>query len=527
MAQIEISLPAIGEGIIEAEITRWLVAEGEKVQAEQSVVEIATDKVDSEVPAADAGVLVKILIGEGETAKIGQVLAIVETDAEAYTASTTAAASDISVSDATTAGAPETEPPAGEMADSEVLASNRISTVVSESAGIVQESRDKKPEETTGNYQASSPPLPTGTQFLSPAVRTLIKEQRLSDADISRIKGTGGNGRIIIADIRAYLAGREFTTADSPNEDNAVSETSTGINEASEIKTDDTNPEPDTSSSEPDKSDNKHENPDEPNRSDKPDKSAEPDKPDRLIPDEIIYGGPENEIIEMDRTRRIIARHMSYSKQVSPHVNSFIETDVTDLVYLRNSIKDGYLEKHGQRVTITPMILSAVIRAIKDFPLINVSVDGEKIILKKDINIGMATALRDGNLIVPVIKDADKLSFKGLVSRVNDLADRSRDNQLRPDEIQGGTFTVTNLGPFGSLSGTPIIHQPEAAILALGAIKKKPAVVEKEGGDAIGIRHIMIMCLAYDHRVIDGALGGMFLKRISDILEKDLPEVTI
>ncbi len=430
MAQIEISLPALGEGVIEAEITRWLVGEGEKVEAEQPVVEIATDKVDSEVPAADAGILVKILIGEGETAKIGQVLGILETDAGTYAAPAAADHSAINTE------------------DTDVLTGNRISAIVSEST-----------------VQDYTPPQPSRTHFLSPAVRNLIKEHRISDADISNIQGTGENGRIIIADVRAFLATGGAGTA-----------------------------------------------------------AREPDKAVPLIPEELIYGGPENEIIEMDRMRRIIARHMSYSKQVSPHVNSFIETDVTDLVYLRNSIKDRYLENHGQKLTLTPMILTAVIRAIKDFPLINVSVDRERIILKKSINIGMATALRNGNLIVPVIKDADKLSFKALVSRVNDLADRSRENQLRPDEIRGGTFTVTNLGPFGSLSGTPIIHQPEAAILALGAIKKKPAVVETEGREAIGIRHIMIMCLAYDHRVIDGALGGMFLKRISDILEKEVPE---
>ena len=441
MAQIEISLPALGEGIIEAEVTRWLVAEGDRVETEQPVVEIATDKVDSEVRAERPGILRKILIGEGETAKVGQVLAILETGTEAY------------ARDAGKEGAP---------ADS---AKEPVKQVIND---------------------------PPSALFLSPAVKDLIRKHGISDKELSAINGTGGNSRIILRDIREYLdrRGTGDTGAAAVNGETTVA------------------------------------GPDGADQGSVP-LSPEPGLQDRPVPEEIIYGGPENEVIEMDRMRRIIARHMSYSKKVSPHVNSFIETDVTDLVFLRNSIKDRYLVKNGQKLTLTPMILVAVIRALKDYPRINVSVDGEKIILKKSINIGMAAALPDGNLIVPVIRDADKLSFNGLVAKVNDLAGRSRSNSLQPEEVRGGTFTVTNLGPFGSLSGTPIINQPEAAILALGAIRKKPAVVETGDGEAIGIRHLMIMCLAYDHRVIDGALGGMFLKRISDILENELPETGI
>jgi 2-oxoglutarate dehydrogenase E2 component (dihydrolipoamide succinyltransferase) len=468
MAQTEIILPALGEGIIEAEITRWLVAEGERVEPEQPLVEIATDKVDSEVQTAHPGILGKILIGEGETAKIGQVLAILETGTEA--SSRTTGEDSASTGRIADPGRPATSdtPPGRESGDQK-----------GGQSGVTTLRKDV--------YRTD----PSRTLFLSPAVKNLIRKHGIGDEELLSIKGTGRNGRIILSDIWEYLDRRGIADSGSrTGEDGAQTQE-------------------DGAQTQEDGS---------------PGEDAEPGQPVGPVPEELIYGGPENEVIEMDRMRRIIARHMSYSKQVSPHVNSFIETDVTDLVFLRESIKDSYLEKHGQKLTLTPMILVAVIRALKDYPRINASVDGEKIILKKSINIGMAAALPDGNLIVPVIRDADKLSFSRLVATVNDLAGRSRSNSLQPEEVRGGTFTVTNLGPFGSLTGTPIINQPEAAILALGAIRKKPAVLETGDGEAIGIRHLMIMCLAYDHRIIDGALGGMFLKRISDILENELPE---
>lgn len=469
MAHIEIILPAMGEGIIEAEVTRWLVSEGDRVETDQPVVEIATDKVDSEVPATENGILRRILIGEGETARIGQALAVIDTE----------------VASAADYGSPDPVPGETKSAGSAGPAEGK-----GKESEVEEPSREQREEPAPTTF----PDHPSPTHFLSQAVRTLIRKNSLSDDELATIQGTGNRGKIMLSDIKAYLTkrnnGHSEKVPTSP-EHTKSKEKSVELSTEQAIGDDLSLQDPPGSG--------------------------------KLIPEEVIYGDEENEVIEMDRMRKIIARQMSYSKQVSPHVNSFIETDVTELVFWRERVKSQFFDETGQKLTITPLLLSAVIKAIKDFPRINISVDGDRIILKKKINLGMATALRDGNLIVPVIKDADKLSFNSLVSRVNDLADRSRNKKLQPEEIIGGTFTVTNLGPFGSLSGTPIIKQPEAAILALGAIKKKPAVIETDEGEAIGIRRLMIMCLAYDHRVIDGALAGMFLKRIADILEHELP----
>ncbi len=425
---IEIILPAMGEGIIEAEITRWLVREGKQVEADEPVVEVATDKVDSEIPSPGSGIIHKILLEEGDTAKVGQVLAIIATKEDA-----------------------------GIKADAPVL---------------------KTPE--PGN---ASPPVekPAATPsamifpdvaFLSPVIRKIARENELSPAEIQGIRGSGIRGRITKADVEAYLASRSpawKTAGDAPGDRSETMST--------EKQTAGTG---------------------------------------RPVPGR---GVKESPVEEMDRMRKLIADHMVYSMKVAPHVTSFVESDVTEMILWRNRVREEFEKKYKQKLTITTLIMEAVIKTLKEHPRINVSVDGYKIIRKQEINPGMATALPDGNLIVPVIHHADTLNLPGLSAKVNDLAERARAGKLLPADIQGGTFTVTNMGQFGNIAGTPIINQPQVAILAVGAIVKKPAVVETPEGDAIGIRHMLILSLAYDHRVVDGALGGTFLKSIGDYLQ--------
>lgn len=419
MGQIKVILPAMGEGIFEATITQWLVEEGNPVSEDDSLVEIATDKVDSEVPAPASGILEKILIPVGEVAKIGQEIAILKVE-----------------SDVEDVPKPVAETPI----KSEELIPVEFNSV------------EKLVEE-----QMVHPDIPfklNSGVFLSPLVRSIAYKEGISISELETIPGSGVGNRITKDDVLNYLNSN-----------------------ASQIK--------DIS---------------------KPVASAE-----------SAVGGVE--VLEMDRMRKLIAEHMVRSKQVSPHVTSFHEVDVTEMVTWREKNKDEFQKRYGQKLTFMPIFIDAVVRAIKKYPMINVSVDGTRILLKKQVNIGMATALPDGNLIVPVIQRADELSISGLAAKVNDLAQRARDKQLQPNEIQGGTFTITNVGTFGNLSGTPIINQPEVAILAVGAIKKRPAVIETLKGDLIGIRHQMILSLSYDHRVVDGSLGGMFIKQVADNLE--------
>jgi 2-oxoglutarate dehydrogenase E2 component (dihydrolipoamide succinyltransferase) len=443
MAKYELYLPAMGEGVIEATITKWLKKEGDRIEEDESVVEVATDKVDSEIPSSHTGIIARILFNEGDVPKVGDVLAIIVTEGE-------------QVSDQE---AVEKKTPAEP-------------AVIHTVASLQQKEVDA--EEDSPNAFGSRTP---GGRFLTPLVRNIANKEGIGLSELDNLTGTGQDGRLTKKDILEYLTVRGKEQAGvlvGKRADQAVFESESLV------------------------------------------KAIEP----LPVRSTMVETGPDTEIIPMDRMRRLIAEHMVHSKSVSPHVTSFVEVDVTHLVEWRNRVKGMFEKREGEKLTFTPVFVEAAARALRDFPMVNVSVDGTNIIRKKRINIGMATALPNGNLIVPVIRDADRLSIVGLAKSVNDLAGRARAGKLKPDEIQGGTFTITNFGSFDNITGTPIINQPEVAILGVGAIKKKPAVVETPQGDFIAIRHIMILSLSYDHRVVDGALGGMFLKRVGDYLEQ-------
>ena len=419
MARLNIILPAMGEGVIEATINKWLVSEGTMVREDDPLVEVATDKVDSEVPAPAEGKIVSIIAKEGTVVKIGEIIATLENSAIA---------------------SPEE--------------SRKVLMEVERVRETISEIKNGKKE-----VEALSADLKSRTpsgKFLSPLVRSIAIRENLSYSELDTVSGTGMDGRITKDDIINLLESRKKA-----------------VKAAEALK--------------------------------KEEKSV------------IVQGG--DEVIEMDRVRRLIADHMVLSKKTSPHVTSFIDADVTKLVNWRNSVKDKFYSTEGQKLTLTPIFIDAAARALYEFPLVNISVDGNNIIKRKNINIGMATALPDGNLIVPVIKNANEKSLTGLARSVNDLAERARNNKLRPDEITGGTFTITNFGSYNNLAGTPIINQPQAAILGTGAVRKMPAVLETPDGDVIAVRQIMILSLSYDHRVIDGALAGKFLNRVKEILE--------
>ncbi|MEZ4722247.1 MAG: dihydrolipoamide acetyltransferase family protein [Flavobacteriales bacterium] len=439
MAQTEVILPKMGESVAEATITTWLKKEGDTVEAEEAIVEIATDKVDSEVPAPTGGTIVKLLVAEGEVAKVGQPIAIIAAEGEV-------------------SGAPAAPSVERASAPSPVEVAEKI---VSDAVAA-----NSTPAPVHADFSGSD-------RFYSPLVKSIAKEEGIAVQELDRVSGSGQNGRVTKKDILAYVESRTNGNG-----------TSTTISA----------PEPEAS---------------QPTAAPKP-VSAAASAPSMT---------GDVEIIEMDRMRKLIADHMVKSKHTSPHVTSFVEADVTNIVNWRNKHKNQFEKREGEKLTFTPVFIEAIARAIKDFPLINISVDGDKIIRKKNINIGMAAALPSGNLIVPVIKNADRLNLYGLTKAVNDLANRARANKLLPDEIQGGTYTLTNVGTFGNLLGTPIINQPQVAIMAVGAIVKKPAVIETPEGDTIGIRHKMFLSHSYDHRVVDGALGGMFVRRVADYLE--------
>jgi 2-oxoglutarate dehydrogenase E2 component (dihydrolipoamide succinyltransferase) len=434
MARLNITLPAMGEGVIEATINKWLVAEGSLVKEDDPLVEVATDKVDSEVPAPAAGTIVSIIAKEGSIAKIGELLAILENN-------TVPTKEDLKKVDKEVERIRET-----------------IETVKKEKTEIELLSHDMKSRTPSG-------------KFISPLVRSIAAREGISYADLDKTTGTGMDGRITKDDILKALESRKKT-------EEAVKAAAT----VETIKATKKN-EPSVTRS---------------------------------------YG---DEIIPMDRIRKIIAEHMVMSKRTSPHVTSFIDADVTRLMNWRNANKEKFLANEGQKLTLTPIFIDAVAKALYEFPMINISVDGDNIIKKKNINIGMATALPDGNLIVPVIKNANEKNLTGLAKAVNDLAERARINKLKPDEITGGTFTITNFGSYNNLAGTPIINQPQAAILGTGVVRKTPAVIETPDGDMIAIRKIMILSLSYDHRVIDGALAGKFLHKVKEILENYSPDM--
>ena len=456
MAHVELIMPKMGESIIEATILNWVKSVGDTVEVDETILEIATDKVDSEVPSPVDGVLTEILFEPDAVVAVGQVIARIETEAEATIAASPAAgvAPPSSAAPATPTSAPPT--PATQR--------NTGSAGGQPAAAAVP---------------AVPPPAPAPAasegRFYSPLVRTMAAKERIGQAELASIPGTGKNGRVNKADMLAYLRRRDNSFLNGP------------------AATPQTAPRPSAPAPAP---------------------ATSP----------AASSSGQDEIIAMGRMRKLIAEHMVNSKRTSPHVTSFIEVDVTDIVNWRNGVKAGFQQKYGQKITFTPIFIEAVAKAIKDFPLVNVSVDGDNIVKKADINIGMAAALPTGNLIVPVIKNADQLNLLGITKQVNDLAGRARAGKLKPDETQGGTFTLTNVGTFGNVMGTPIINQPQVAILAVGAIRKKPAVVETAYGDLIAVRQMMFMSLSYDHRVVDGFLGGSFLRRIGDYLESFNPD---
>lgn len=429
MAKFELKLPKMGESVAEATITTWLKEVGDTIEMDEAVVEIATDKVDSEVPSEVEGKLVEILFEKDAVVEVGQTIAIIETEG---------------------------------------------------SGNASVENNDKKEEESKDVVElektievvkenASQPISKTSVsgKFFSPLVRNIAHTEGVSMQELENIQGTGKDSRVTKNDILSYIENRKATPEIVATENKVVKET-----------------------------------------------KVEPSK--QVVPVSVNGG---DEIIEMSRMGKLIAKHMVDSVQTSAHVQSFIEIDVTNIVNWRNKVKDAFYKREGEKLTFTPIFMQAVASTIKKYPLINISVQGESIIKRKNINLGMAAALPDGNLIVPVIKNADQLNLVGMTKQVNDLANRARANQLKPDEIQNGTYTVTNVGSFGSVMGTPIINQPQVAILALGAIRKVPAVIETPEGDFIGIRQKMFVSHSYDHRVVNGALGGMFIKALKETLE--------
>ncbi|MGE0637148.1 MAG: dihydrolipoamide acetyltransferase family protein [Bacteroidia bacterium] len=434
MPNTEMIMPKMGESVAEATIIKWLKKEGDTVESDESVLEIATDKVDSEVPSPASGKILKLLFKEGDVVQVGKVICLIGSEAEVVAKQET------------------------------VIASAAVPEIKQEANPVSQQVVSR-----------SATPVIHSDRFYSPLVRNIAQKEGIAQAELDTIQGTGKEGRVTKNDILAYL----------PNKGKVAPVTRPKVVEEPKVVSNGQQP------------------------------VSAP-----VIQKPAISVGAGDEIIEMDRMRKLIADHMVMSKHTSPHVTSYVEADVTNIVLWRNKMKDQFEKKEGEKLTFTPIFIEAVAKAIKDFPMVNVSVDGTKIIIRKNINIGMATALPSGNLIVPVIKNADRMNLYGLTKSVNDLANRARNNKLLPDEIQGGTYTLTNVGTFGNVMGTPIINQPQVAIMAVGAIRKKPAVIETEFGDTIGIRHMMFLSHAYDHRVVDGALGGSFVRRVADYLEQ-------
>lgn len=439
MATFELKLPKMGESVAEATITSWLKEVGDTIEIDEPILEIATDKVDSEVPSEVSGVLKEKKYQVDDVVKVGETIAIIETDADA----------DVSSPSKTEAEAVAAE----------------VKEAVATAEALIEKA------ETTVN----TPDFSTSEKFYSPLVKNIAKTEGISLAELDAISGSGKEGRVTKQDLLDYIAnGRNSATKEQAKQQETFV-APTPVQQA---------PKPTTP----------------------------------------VNINAADEIIEMTRMGKLIAEHMVASKQTSAHVQSFIECDVTEVFNWRNKVKNPFLEREGEKLTFTPIFMMAVVKAIKDFPMVNISVNGSQIIKKKSINLGMATALPDGNLIVPVIKNADQLNLLGMAKAVNDLADRARQGKLKPDDTQGGTYTVTNVGTFGSVFGTPIINQPQVGILALGAIRKVPAVIETPQGDFIGIRMKMFLSHSYDHRVVNGALGGQFIQRVAEYIENFEPD---
>lgn len=454
MAEKPILVPKMGESITEATVIRWLKNVGERVEKDEPIVEIATDKVDNEIPSTEAGILTKQLFQDGDVVKVGEPIAMIDGEASEGAVSTSSPEPAVSVASVQ------------EVAQAAAVIENQIASIKSES---------------------TSPKSSSGNRFYSPLVMNIAAQEGITSEELQTIHGTGLEGRVTKADILKHIANRGNSPVTSVAATNTVSvEASVSATQVN---------------------------------------STTQSKPAASKPAVSLDNG--DEIIQMDRVRKLIADHMVMSMQTSPHVTSFVEADVTNLVNWRNKVKDSFKKREGENITFTPIFLWALAKAIKEFPMINVSVDGDKIIRKKNINLGMAVAQNNGNLIVPVIKNADTMNLLGLTRAVNDIANRARVNKLSPDEIQGGTYTLTNVGSFGNVFGTPVINQPQVAIMAVGAIRKKPAVLETEHGDVIAIRQMMYLSHSYDHRVVDGALGGMFVRKVADYLEQWDPNTEI
>jgi 2-oxoglutarate dehydrogenase E2 component (dihydrolipoamide succinyltransferase) len=438
MARVELIMPKMGESVSEATIITWSKNIGDIIELDETIIEIATDKVDSEVPSTHEGKLVEMLFQADDVVQVGQPFAILETDEK-----------------------DQEETP---LVESEALVNQPFNN---ESPISIKEENKISEEKIVKS---------TSDRFYSPLVKSIASQEGIAFEELEKIKGTGNEGRVTKSDILTYIQSRNT----QPTNEDIISKTTVTkeSSEVNEVKTEITS--------------NKVN-----------------------IPN---TGGTE--IVEMDRMRKLISAHMTKSKSTSAHITSFVEADMTSIVNWRNSVKDNFKKKEGQNITFTPIIIEAMAKAVKDFPMINVSVDGTNIHIHKNVNIGMAAALPDGNLIVPVIKECQNKNLIGITKSVNDLAVRARKGALKPDDIQGGTITMTNVGTFGNLMGTPIINQPQVAIMACGVIKKKPVVLETADGDVIAIRHMMFLSLSYDHRVVDGALGGQFVRKVADYLEQ-------
>ena len=429
MARVELIMPKMGESVSEATIITWSKNIGDMVELDETIVEIATDKVDSEVPSTHEGKLVEMLYEADDVVQVGEPFAILETE-----------------------GSDNTD-------DDDSTSTSTITKVIDEAVTKVVEATTKTI-------------INTGERFYSPLVRSMASEEGVEITELESIPGSGKEGRVTKSDMLSYLKNRRSATVTAsvkPEPKNTIPITKTTAPEYTQVN---------------------------------------------------IPNTGDTEIVEMDRMRKLISSHMTMSKQTSAHITSFVEADMTNIVNWRNSVKADFKNREGQNITFTPIIIEAMAKAVKDFPLINVSVDGTNIHIHKNVNIGMAAALPDGNLIVPVIKETQNMNLIGITKSVNDLATRARSGQLKPDDIQSGTITMTNVGTFGNLMGTPIINQPQVAIMACGVIKKKPVVLETIEGDVIAIRHMMFLSLSYDHRVVDGALGGKFVSKVKDYLEK-------
>lgn len=466
MLEKSILMPKMGESIAEATIIRWLKNEGEFIQKDESIVEIATDKVDSEIPSSEAGILVKKLCKDGDVVKVGEAVALIRSE----------------------------DPKANQIDTSpvgEILQKPESIAMAVETALAAIEDQIQMPMPIQARELGSIGE--EGSRFYSPLVLNIARAEGISLTELESLSGTGKEGRVTKADILLYISGRGIVSdvndlKSQGGSNNSSDDNGTKIESHTPILS-----------------------------------TIQTILSDEKIAAMKVLGislQPGDEVIEMDRVRKFIADHMVKSKQTSPHVSSFVEADVTNMVNWRNRIKESFKKTEGENITFTPIFIEAVSKAIKDFPMINVSVEGRTIIKKKNINIGLAVAQKNGNLIVPVIKNADSMNLLGLTRAVNDLAIRAREGKLLPDETQGGTYTITNVGTFGNIFGTPVINQPQVAILAMGSIRKKPAVLETEHGDVIAIRHMMYLSHSYDHRVVDGALGGMFVRKVADYLEE-------